>query len=277
MKDAYNQKQTWWNHRVDIMLYKYPIVTSKPDLNITQEEAQALAERNARIKEKHNPRKKYKDMSDEEKSESDTRRKQYYKKRVNYLADLAMHNNLRTFITLTFADEIKDYPKAKKAWELFLKRLKYRLEKDFKTSLKYICVHELQKRRGGVFHFHMLCDLGWYPVDKLQQLWGNGFVYINNIQAIDSETEQKQIRYLFKYISKDINDELEQKQRNSARKIYTSRNLERPDVLTKLTKETVKDVIFNHMENVSAAYSYDIITDRGKVNEVDIVQIIKKQ
>ena len=54
-------------------------------------------------------------MSVREQLESDRRRMRYYKNKVQYLTDIAIHNNLGMFVTLTFKDEVVDYEDAKQA------------------------------------------------------------------------------------------------------------------------------------------------------------------
>jgi len=256
----YNKKIVTWSHKSEIQLYKFPIIISK-------------ANNNASSKREIIPRKKYSEMNEQEKKKSDERREQYFQKRTAYLADICVHNKLNTFITLTFKENITDYGTAKHQWELFLKRLKYHIRNEFEKEIKYVAVHELQRRRGDVFHFHFLCDIGFYPVERLQKLWGKGYVYINKINI----NAPAQIRYLFKYISKDILVEQNNQKRNSARKIYTSRNLDKPTITTSYTTETIEDLSFEYMESISNAYSYDVINHVGeKINEVDVLQIDTK-
>ena len=254
----YNKKITEWKHKQEIQLYKREIVTKE---KISQ---------TVKISK---PRTSYENMSKKEKNISDQRRQKYYRNRIFYLTDLAIHNGLDTFITLTFKDPITDYSLAQHEWDLFIKRLKYREGKN----LKYLAVHELQKKRGNVFHFHALMNLGYFPVKKLEEIWGKGFVFIESLREGLEEDKIKQIMYSFKYISKDIMDDTEKEQRSTKRKIYVSRNLEKPLVRKESSDEKFEDIVFQNMEKVISAGSYDIKDYQNrKLNEVDFIKIKKE-
>lgn len=259
----YNKKETFWKHKQEIQLYAEPIEIGNPSAS-TSSRAKA--------------RTKYEDMDLRDKIVSDKRRKSYYKRRLYYLTDLAIQNDLYTFITLTFTEQISDYSVAQKEWDLFLKRLKYQLKKP----LKYIAVHEIQKKRSlkegcSVFHFHMLCDLGYFRHKDLQKIWGKGFVFIEQIDTNDEE-KIRRIMYTFKYIAKDVLDEHKTGERDKARKIYVSRNLKRPIVKKSCSEETMEDIVFLNMENILETSSYDMKNYKGiKINEVDSIKISRKE
>lgn len=259
---AYNRKDTVWKHRQEVQLYDSPI-RKKMTNNTSPEE---------RVKK---PRNSYENMDLRERELSDVRREKYYKRRGQYLTDLAIHNELTLFVTLTFKEPVTSYDVAQHEWDLFLKRLKYRWGKD----VKYICVHEIQKKRkaktgDGVFHFHFLCDLGFVDQKELEALWGNGFVYVRRIDTSDHENQVRQISYLFKYLVKDIAEEHDTSLRKKARKVYSSRNLKRPVITKELTTEAVEDVVFDHMEDVISTGEYFMRNSRNQViNRVDVVKI----
>lgn len=256
----YNQKIIYWKHKCQIHLYKSPI---KVETEKSVSPVKAFPKK----------RTKYEDMDLRDKIASNIRRQNYYKKQVYYLTDLAIQNNLDTFITLTFSQNIKGYDKAQHEWDLFLKRLKYSIDKD----LKYIAVHELQKKNRNVYHFHALLNLGFFPVEKLEKIWKNGFVYIERINTANPETKLKQIMYNLKYITKDIYTESMTGVRNTARKVYRSRNLEKPVVQKEFTTELSEDIIFKNMEDVIETTSYPIYNYKGnKINEVDSIKIRKE-
>ena len=128
------------------------------------------------------------------------------------------------FITLTYAENMKDLNKADDDFKKFIKRLKYRYNiKD----LKYIAVRERQKR--GAIHFHFLCDwnielLGESHTRELERfiakdVWKHGFVDIKAIGHVDNVGA-----YLIKYMTKNLSVEL-----YSNKKLYLcSRGLKRP-------------------------------------------------
>lgn len=254
MLESYNTRTTIWSDRIEITKYKVPIRTGK--------------------KVGSKPRTPYELMTPAEQERSNMRRCSYYKKRIQELCALAIENDLRTFITLTFAKEVTEYAPAKHAWELFIKRLRYAFPE---LDLAYVAVHELQKNRAtegndGVFHFHMLCNLGYCPVKKLEKIWSNGFVFIQ--QARRGETAQ--VLYLFKYVSKDLLTDEEKGIRTRYRKVYTSRNLRRPAVTKELTNETLDDLLFDHAENVKHLASYEVRNHNGIIiNHANSVTIKK--
>ena len=263
MKFAYNQRITQWNHKTTVQMYKNPIYVSEPTV---QNPLQVTGNENKKKNTK--PRKKFKDMSDDEKEVSNHRRILYFKKRVNYLCDIAIHNNLNIFCTLTFKEDVTEYEVAKKYWGLFLQRLKYKLKTQYQVELKYIAVHELQKKRN-VYHFHFMSNLPYIPQNELSQLWKYGFLHITKVPAYS-------IRYSFKYIVKDVISEQEHEVRDSSRKIYTSRNLEKPNVIKHFSEETPEDVIFSHMEMADNDYMYEAIDQNGKqINNISVIELKK--
>lgn len=121
-------------------------------------------------------------------------------------------NNNSKFITLTFADNIKDVPEANRLYENAMKRIKRKY-----GNFKYITVLEFQKR--GAVHYHMMCDLPYIKAALLQELWGNGYIKINKIKHVDNVGA-----YIVKYMTKDLKDE----RLKGKRAYFTSKNLERP-------------------------------------------------
>lgn len=254
MEQLYDTKTVIWSDRVEITKYANPIKVG-----------QQIESR---------PRTPYEAMSPAEKQRSDERRIAYYRKRVRDLCALAVENDLRTFLTLTFAEPVTEYAPAKHQWELFLKRLKYAFPD---TDLAYVAVHELQRQRAtagnkGVYHFHVLCNLGYCPIDKLQHIWGKGFCYIKQTP----KGVMGPVLYLFKYITKDLLADEKEGIRTRHRKIYVSRNLHRPVMRKDLTAETFDDLIYNYSEKIESINNYAIKNHLGAViNHADCI-IIKK-
>jgi len=152
------------------------------------------------------------------------RRKQTVRDARNLTRRLALMNfgSGDTFITLTYAENMKDLEKADKDFKKFIQRFKYRY-----GDLKYIAVREFQKR--GAVHFHMLCnwnkefededDIREWERQFGQDLWGHGFVDIKPIDHVDNVGA-----YLIKYMTKNIAIEL-----FKGKKMYLcSKGLERP-------------------------------------------------
>jgi len=104
------------------------------------------------------------------------------------------------FLTLTFAEDIKDLKKANLHFMNFVKRMNRFL--NFK--LRYIAVVQFQdKTRGGVIHYHiMLFNVPFVPVSKITEIWGHGFVKINAIDDVNNVGA-----YMVGYMGKNLVDE----------------------------------------------------------------------
>lgn len=85
---------------------------------------------NYKAKTKYN-RRKFEELSEEEKEESKARQESYYKRKIFDIERLidCNFNDKSTFLTLTFARNLEDLPEANKEFNLFIKRLKYYLKK----------------------------------------------------------------------------------------------------------------------------------------------------
>ena len=250
----YNLKVVDWSDRLEITQYVHPICTGKK------------TEKKARTP--------YDQMSPAEQAKSDKRREMYYRKRIRELCLLAIENQLNTFITLTFADEVTDYDIAKHEWELFLKRLKYRFPEH---ELVYLAVHELQRKRAsdgneGVYHFHVLTNIGFFPIKDLQKIWRNGFCFIE--QATKGQTSH--IAYLFKYVTKDILADEKNGVRSKHRLIYLSRNIKRPRVTKELSVESLDELIWAYLEKIDNMSSYTIKNHNGvTINHANCITVKK--
>ena len=126
------------------------------------------------------------------------------------------NDDIRTFITLTFKENITDLFVANDIFKKFIKRLKRKFPK-----LKYLAVPEFQKR--GAVHYHILVNIEYLENDKLADIWEQGFVMINKVRHINNLG-----MYISKYIGKDLFDV----RYFGMRKILLSRNLNQPIVLT---------------------------------------------
>lgn len=142
----------------------------------------------------------------------------------------------KSFITLTFKDNINDVNFANKRLHSFVVMVK-RVYKDF----KYLCVPEFQKR--GAIHYHLLTNLecGSEIIPKREQkklwnketqsykelnyydikYWNNGFSSAEPI----IEEPKKVIGYISKYITKEIDNRL-----FSHRRFFYSQNCVVPKV-----------------------------------------------
>lgn len=221
-------------------------------------------------------RRKYADMSDLMKEKSNQRRIRYYKNKVHDVTEMALMNtDLDSMITLTFRNPVTNYDTAINEWALFIKRLQYYYAKQG-ISLKYIATWEFQKKRGNVFHFHCLANTGYISHEKLEMLWGNGYVFISKV-GNSIQDRRKAIGYTLKYCVKEVIEQIE-KNPDSRKKrfIFTSNNLSKPSVIKTMSTETIEDVIFQHMENIISDGQYSITDGTGcKVGVIDYVEFSK--
>lgn len=142
-------------------------------------------------------------------------------------------NDFKTFLTLTFADNITSIEQANKQfniWRTYIKKLK--------SDFKCVGVPEFQKR--GAVHYHLLTNIdyndnlilsqeevklynkysGW-QVGKNVKGWSYGYSMCKNMKDINI------IGYISKYMTKDIDNRLWGK-----RRYFYTRNLKRPQVFT---------------------------------------------
>ena len=114
-------------------------------------------------------------------------------KRLRYLINNNFSGNgNEKFITLTYGEDV-DEKRLYDDFKNFMKRLRYQLKKDpkkFGTSIEYISVVEPTEK--GRWHCHVLMKFegvkraGYLPQPYLQELWGQGYVWINDLQGVDN-------------------------------------------------------------------------------------------
>lgn len=123
--------------------------------------------------------------------------------------------DLKVFVTLTFAKNLKELKETNIIFKKFILRLRYLYQ-----NLKYLAVPEFQKR--GAVHYHILINTE-IAHDKLEIIWGQGFVMINRVKHINNLG-----MYISKYIGKDLFDI----RYFGMRKVLSSKNLEQPITIT---------------------------------------------
>ena len=132
-------------------------------------------------------------------------------------------NDWKTFITLTFEENIQDVKKANRKFKYFIDKVR-RVKKD----LKYLCITEFQKR--GAIHYHMLCNIDindetlMYAQEdnkkfKHIKYWNEGFT---SVEVMTGDVK-KIIGYIAKYMTKDIDNRL-----FSHHRYFYSQNLNKP-------------------------------------------------
>ena len=129
----------------------------------------------------------------------------------------------KTFITLTFKENVTDITQANKRYHAFITKVQ-RVKKDF----KYICIPEFQKR--GAVHYHLLTNIDiddksliYVQEDNLKfkhiKYWNDGFT---SVEQMKGDTK-KIVGYISKYMTKDIDNRLFNRHR-----YFYSKNLRKP-------------------------------------------------
>lgn len=129
----------------------------------------------------------------------------------------------KTFITLTFQENIKDIGVANKKFRNFVDVIKRKFR-----NFKYICIPEFQKR--GAVHYHLLTNIDIEdntfiysqldnPKYKHIKYWNYGFTKVDLVK----NDIKKIIGYISKYMTKDIDNRLFNRHR-----YFYSRNLTKP-------------------------------------------------
>lgn len=95
------------------------------------------------------------------------------------VADINFEVGACVFVTLTFRENVQDYDTAVRAFKLFTKRLRRKLE-----DVRYIATLEIQQR--GAYHFHTLVNAPnvQFGLDNITELWNNGIVDIRAVTDI---------------------------------------------------------------------------------------------
>ena len=179
-------------------------------------------------------------------------------------------NIFKSFITLTFAENIKDINVANnkfRSWRTYIKRIK--------PSFKYVCVPEFQKR--GAVHYHLLTNLD-ISIDsdviipqknKKNQYdvkgWGNGFTSVFPMKNINV------VGYLSKYMTKDIDNRLFGRNR-----YFTSRDLIMPKEI-KINCDNGMDLLYllRHIQQHDLKYKNDYLDVFNNVIEFSEYKIKK--
>lgn len=188
----------------------------------------------------------------------------------------------KSFITLTFEENVIDLKEANKKFRYYIDKVQ-RLKKDF----KYLCITEFQKR--GAIHYHLLtnleCDSKFIPRQPIKNLynpssrkwkeleyydlpyWIDGY---SSAEPMDSDSK-KVVGYISKYMTKDVDNRLFNRHR-----YFYSRNLNRP-------KES-----YINIENIKHSnYLKKIIQDKELIyqneyanpydnNKVSFLELLKK-
>lgn len=159
--------------------------------------------------------------------------------------DLAYENQAiwKSFLTLTFSENIKDIDYANKCFNSWLTSIRQSF-----IDFAYLCVPEFQKR--GAVHYHLLTNLevgsSLLPVQNFKKnmydvkYWSYGFTSAFDLRLADDRFNVS--LYVCKYLYKDIDDRL-----FGRKKVMHSRNLNLPKVATMLHSNTYVLSIIAHI------------------------------
>lgn len=157
----------------------------------------------------------------------------------------------KTFITLTFAENITNIKIANMKFRYFVDKIR-RIYKDF----KYICIPEFQKR--GAVHYHLLSNIDINNTSlvysqennnyfKHIKYWNEGFTKVDEL----NNDIKKIVGYISKYMTKDIDNRLF----NHHRYLY-SKNLIKPSS-SYLNSQNIRHASFLNkiLQNKNLIYS----------------------
>lgn len=130
------------------------------------------------------------------------------------------------FLTLTFADEIYDLNEANPLFMKFIQRFKYRY-----PGKKYIAVPEFMPISGKV-HYHLLLDIPYIQSEKIEKIWGHGFIKIKRLNHVKNMGA-----YMSKYLTKNNFDE----RYKSKQKFFYSQNCNKPRSMYGIYAEALHD------------------------------------
>ncbi len=151
------------------------------------------------------------EASEEVKKENRAKSSSRAKRTVRRLVNANIEGSSK-FVTLTFAEDIKDLKQA----NYIFKKFKQRLEYQMKIDIKYLCVPEFTKK--GRVHYHVIFfNLPYIKNTTLEMIWGQGFIKINKVDNCDNVGA-----YVSKYMTEDNLILVEEKS------YFTSRNLNKP-------------------------------------------------
>lgn len=107
------------------------------------------------------------------------------KKARDYLKNNFDGSDNEIFVTLTYADEMRDMNKLKKDYDYFWKRLKKQYQ-----DLEYLYVVEMQENRKSL-HLHILLkdpkhSKLFIPHEEIERLWNKGIIWVSRINMKDT-------------------------------------------------------------------------------------------
>lgn len=171
-------------------------------------------------------------------------------------------NDWKTFVTLTFSENITEVEKANKKFRYFIDKVR-RVKEDF----KYLCITEFQKR--GAIHYHLLTNINIddetlfvtqkdNPNFKDVKYWLDGFSSIEQL----TNDPKKVIGYISKYMTKDIDNRL-----FSHHRYFCSQNLNKPkEIFINISNLDEQDFYKKIIQDKSLIYQNEYINPYDNSN-----------
>lgn len=172
----------------------------------------------------------------------------------------ANESDFKTFVTLTFKDNVKNLDYANKKFSYWVTNFRKECLK-YGYELKYLGVPEFQKR--GAVHYHLLLNI---PVNTelipLQEgkknsfdvkYWSHGFSSAFDLSLTDDKFNVT--KYISKYFWKDVDNRLFGRQ-----KILKSNNLNKPIVETYYMNDLDTFYLDLSKANIDECYSYNAMS-----------------
>jgi len=195
------------------------------------------------------------------------------RKTISRLRDLINCNffgvDNELFITLTYKENMTDYKRLYKDFDIFYKKLKYRF-KDIEFC--YISVIEPQQR--GAWHIHLLLkalNRDYLFIDNdsvIGELWGHGFTKTKRLNGVDN---------VGAYLSAYLTDLFDEKGKKKGARLYLypvginiyrcSRNCKRP-----VEKQVIYDELVDYSNFKTFEVSYEVFDE-----DENCCNIIKKE
>lgn len=195
-------------------------------------------------------------------------------------------NDFKTFITLTFKENITDLSYAYKRFRDFIKRTS-----KYQNDFKWVCVPEFQK--SGRVHYHLITNIDldntdliykqvdhdntyfhlktWSQIIKNNKLDTLGFDSVELIKDKDGNDTKKICGYISKYMSKSYIEDCFY----NHKRYYSSKNLQRPtEILIDIENETDKLIFEDIMNNSDIIY--DNTYKDSLDNDITFIEIKKK-
>lgn len=206
-----------------------------------------------------------KGKSESTKDKEKNRREVLNRARNKIIRLINCNEDLETFITLTYAENMQDLGKSKEDINRCVKKLQRENEK-----FKYLYVLEYQER--GAIHYHMLCN---YDVEiktaesrrkktekqkeieqKFRRYWPYGYVDIRNLKQEGNTNAGL-------YVSAYLVEDLLGLELNGAKCYGYSRNLKRPREETMLVNKDYMQVFEEMREHYEPHYhrAYDMVRE----------------